>query len=99
MKNKPTIYEGTLEILGRRSYPIQAFNSKKPTPSTQIKVGDYATEIFRNIPQVYNGRRVILKECQRDNKNGGIIKDVLFIEGNILPLSSKRKYRDNKAIV
>ena len=99
MKNKPTIHEGTLEIVSRISHPILAFNSRKTTPSTRIRVGDYETEVFRNIPQRYNGRKVILSECQKDKKNGGIIKDVLFVEGYLFPMSSRRQYRENRAIV
>lgn len=118
------IHEGTLEILSREAFPIQSINSRKKTPVTEIRINlgneqYYSTKIFGYIPSRYNNKKVILREYQKDKKNGGIIKDKLFLarqdekdkrndniirEGlflarRVIPITSRRRYRENNYLI
>lgn len=99
--NNKTIHEGKLVILSRGAYHSQAINPKKTTPNTTIKIvrnnKPYIAEIFKNIPQEFEGRRVALEEYRDERKS--IIKDILYVEGRVFPIVSRRKYRENNFLV
>lgn len=91
--------KGTLEILGRsreRGTPATS-GPEIWLPVTNLSVLSdkgliYNIGFFENIPQEYNGKRVIVNEYQEDKGNGVIIiKYQLRMKGHLIPIVSREK--------